>query len=314
MNNESDDACHSFGSVYFLFCGRGRSADSLCYTPLSLLMLRLLRVRHISCALVIVISHCAAAQTATFFNHWFQRVTKTQAEQPHWITPLVTVTPRLEEEYRFDVVRTPAATGATVNLGNNKGLELIPAERVEVIFGVPAYITHSSPSARDGWGDTSFLMKYRLFSAPRDHGDYIVTAFFSTTVPTGSYSNGSVAGSVTPTIAAGKGFGPVSVQSTLGTVIATSHRDTLGTRVVCNTALQYNVLKHFWPEVEANATFFRGGREAGENQLFLTPGLIVGRFHLYKRVGLTLGSGVQVAATRFHTSNHNWIWTLRLPF
>src|SRR5437899_5736329 len=29
-----------------------------------------------------------------YFNDWFARVSKTQAEQPHWVTPLVTVTPR----------------------------------------------------------------------------------------------------------------------------------------------------------------------------------------------------------------------------
>ena len=27
---------------------------------------------------------------------------RTQAEQPHWVTPLVTVTPRLEQEFRTD--------------------------------------------------------------------------------------------------------------------------------------------------------------------------------------------------------------------
>ena len=33
-----------------------------------------------------------------YFINWFPRVTQIQSEQPHWITPLVTVTPRLEEE------------------------------------------------------------------------------------------------------------------------------------------------------------------------------------------------------------------------
>jgi hypothetical protein len=30
-------------------------------------------------------------------------VERTQAQQPRWITPLATVTPRLEQEFRFDV-------------------------------------------------------------------------------------------------------------------------------------------------------------------------------------------------------------------
>lgn len=264
--------------------------------------------------IVIAVSADHSASAQNFFHRWFQRVSKTQAEQPHWITPLVTVTPRLEQEYRFDAVVTPGAAGDTVNLGNTKGLELIPAEHVEIILGLPAYMEHSSPAVHDGWGDASFLVKYRLLAAPQDRGDYIITAFLSTTIPTGSYTNGSAAGSVTPTIAAGKGWSSFSIQSTLGTPIATSHRDTLGTRVVWNTALQYNLLKKLWPEIESNATFFEGGREDGKKQLFVTPGLVIGRFHLHNRLGFTLGAGVQIAATRFHNSNHNWIVSARLPF
>ncbi|HEX2943327.1 MAG TPA: hypothetical protein VHO91_19900, partial [Rhodopila sp.] len=33
-----------------------------------------------------------------YFAHWFDRVRVAQASQPHWMTPLVTVTPRLEQE------------------------------------------------------------------------------------------------------------------------------------------------------------------------------------------------------------------------
>jgi len=46
-----------------------------------------------------------------YFANWFPRVTKTQAEQPHWITPLYTTTPRLEEEFRVDTTWTPATGG-----------------------------------------------------------------------------------------------------------------------------------------------------------------------------------------------------------
>ncbi len=37
---------------------------------------------------------------AGYFAHWFDRVREAQESQPHWITPLVTVTPRLEQEVR----------------------------------------------------------------------------------------------------------------------------------------------------------------------------------------------------------------------
>ena len=38
-----------------------------------------------------------------FPANWFNMVSKTQAEQPHWITPLNTTTPRLEQEFRYDI-------------------------------------------------------------------------------------------------------------------------------------------------------------------------------------------------------------------
>src|SRR5271167_3523527 len=34
-----------------------------------------------------------------YFENWFPRVEDAQASQPHWMTPIVTVTPRLEQEY-----------------------------------------------------------------------------------------------------------------------------------------------------------------------------------------------------------------------
>src|ERR1700681_3510317 len=37
---------------------------------------------------------------------WFARVSRAQAAQPRWITPVVTVTPRLEEEF---TIRFPFA-------------------------------------------------------------------------------------------------------------------------------------------------------------------------------------------------------------
>jgi hypothetical protein len=37
------------------------------------------------------------------FADWFNMVSETQAEQPHWITPLNTMTPRLEQEFRYDI-------------------------------------------------------------------------------------------------------------------------------------------------------------------------------------------------------------------
>jgi hypothetical protein len=38
-----------------------------------------------------------------FFADWFNMVSGTQAEPPHWITRLNTTTPGLEQEFRYDI-------------------------------------------------------------------------------------------------------------------------------------------------------------------------------------------------------------------
>src|ERR1700746_1509400 len=83
-----------------------------------------------------------------YFANWFNRVDKTQAEQPHWITPLATTTPRLEEEFRYDQLWQENAKGVTTdNYDGGKGLELIPFEKVEVIFNFPPHIDHNSAAS-----------------------------------------------------------------------------------------------------------------------------------------------------------------------
>jgi hypothetical protein len=260
---------------------------------------------------VVMLSCTALAQE----NGWLDRVSQTQEEQPHWITPLVTVTPRLEQEFRYDVYHQQLANGRDLwNVGGSKGLELIPTSRTEVIVGVPAYFVRDNPNSPDGFGDTSFLLKYRLAAGNGEHGSYIVSAFLGATVPTGSYRNGAESATVTPTLAAGKGFGPISVQSTLGMTFPTDDTRLFGHPVAFNTAFQYHVHRYFWPEVEVNSTFFNGGPNDGRKQAFITPGAVFGRFPIHNRVGFTFGLGMQIAATQFHTYNHSVVLTARLPF
>ena len=250
-----------------------------------------------------------------FIDKWQDRAQQTQAEQPHWITPLVTVTPRLEQEFRFDVLRQLTPSGELLNLGAGKGLELIPSRNIEIIIAAPpAYLIHNNPAIKDGFADESFLLKYRLASGNEEHGKYILTFFLGGSIPTGSYRNGSVAAVVTPTIAAGKGFGRFSVQSTLGVGLPVDSVSRLGHAVAWNTAFQYHARRFLWPELEVNSTFNEGGTNDGKKQTFLTPGLVVGRIPLRNRLGLTLGAGIQIAATHFHTFDHNLIFTARLPF
>ena len=265
-------------------------------------------------ALFCLIPIFASAQDG-YFSEWFDRVDKTQSEQPHWITPLQTVTPRLEEELRYDQLWQNNAKGVTTdNYDGGKGLELIPFEHVEVILNMPPYIAHNNPAVRDGFGDISFLVKYRLLSGNEQHGKYILSAFLGWSVPTGEYKNGALHAVITPTIAYGKGFGNFDLQGTFGIGFPTADTKIVGRNYLWNNTFQYRLFRKLWPEVELNSTFFQNGPNRGNQQNFVTPGLVLGRFRLWRRVGLTFGGGYQIASTHFHTNNHNAIFSIRMPF
>lgn len=250
-----------------------------------------------------------------YFANWFARVDKTKDEQPHWVTPIATTTPRLEEEYRYDQLWQTNAKGTTTdNYDGGKGLELIPFEKVEIIFNVPPYLAHNDASVRDGFGDVAFLVKYRLLSANEQHGNYILTAFLGWSLPTGQFKNGALHPVITPTIAYGKGFGNFDLQGTFGVGLPTADTSLLGRSIAWNNTFQYRVFRKVWPEVELNSTFFQDGKNDGQKQNFVTPGLVLGRFRLLGRVGFTFGGGYQIATTHFHTSNHNAILSIRFPF
>ena len=67
------------------------------------------------------------APTGDFFSDWFGMASATQAAQPHWMTPVVTVTPRLEQEFRADFFDQTQGNGTHIdNFGGGKGLEPSP--------------------------------------------------------------------------------------------------------------------------------------------------------------------------------------------
>jgi hypothetical protein len=251
-----------------------------------------------------------------FFHRWFSMVAATQAEQPHWITPVFTVTPRLEQEFRYDISRQVQPNGTTVleNYGGSKGLEIIPASHIELLINPPPYIVRSVNGVPDGFGDVSFLLKYRFLAANEEHGNYILTAFLGGTIPTGSYTNGVRDATISPTLAAGKGWGNFDVTSTLGAVLPVEETNLIGRQIVWNSVFQYRVLRKIWPEAEVNYTYFSQGPDDGKTQVFISPGIVFGRFHIWHRLGFTIGTGVQIAATQFHTYNHKYVLTVRFPF
>ena len=252
-----------------------------------------------------------------YFSDWFARVSRIQAEQPHWITPMTTVTPRLEEELRYDQLWETTSSGSKLtSYGGGKGVELIPYDNIEVILGVPAWQNYNKPDGKDGFADETFLLKYRFLSANEENGNYILTGFLGLSVPTGQHELTENHYIVTPTVALGKGWGDFDVQSTLGVSIPDNGAtpEGSGTPLQINTAFQYNLLKVLWPELEVNYTYWGNGEHEGKNQVFLSPGFLLGRFPIWNRVGVTIGLAYQFALTDKPTFNHNFLLSMRIPF
>lgn len=263
----------------------------------------------------------ASAASGGFFHNWLARASATQARQPAWAVPLVTTTTGLIQVARTDMLRqvAPALT-TTWNFDNSKGVNIIPWARTELAFNLPPYIQHNS-TAKDGAGDVSFLGKYRLLSGNARHGNYTLSAWVLATLPTGSYKNGSTDASVQPNLGGGKGIGRLDVQSSLGATLPTNYPaiTASGRPVIWNTVAQYRAGKLFWPEIESNATFYKGGTNDGKLQEFITPGVIIGKCALHPadpkaRAGLAFGAGMQIATSHFHSYNHGLVLTARWLF
>ena len=206
---------------------------------------------------------------------------------------------------------------------NGQGLELIPTTDNEVLLKPPSYIQRTVKSPATGWSDDPFLtIKQRLLSANEQDGNYIVTAYFGATAPTGSPAFTNDTWILTPTLGAGKGWGDFDVQATIGAPVPLAHQNIVGTAIVTNVALQYHISQYLWPEFEFNNTYWANGLRGGKDQLFLIPGIVFGRFVIHDRNTLTLGTGYQFAVSPpltkkpvlTPTYDHAWILSARLTF
>ena len=249
------------------------------------------------------------------FRAWLDLADQVQATQPDWLSPLATTSGRLKQEFRFDIWDQPASGGnRNYQFGGNKGLEFITSSRTQILIGVPTYTLVSPNGPPGGFGDLPLMLKFRISSAARTDGNYLVTFLLAATAPTGSHRYGAGEAVITPTMAFGKGWKRFDVQSTLGVNLPAGETAKLGRQLLWNTAFQYHAAGKLWPELEANSTFYTTGKYAGESQLFLTPGLGFGRAHLAGRFRISSAVGLQIAATQFHTYNHRWMFSVRASF
>jgi hypothetical protein len=77
---------------------------------------------------------------------------------------------------------------------------------------------------------------------------------------------------------------------------------------------QYRLEKYFWPEVEANYSYWPNGIHEGSNQLFITSDSVLGKLAIWKRVAVMFGAGCQFAVTEHPLYHRNIIVTSRIPF
>jgi hypothetical protein len=249
------------------------------------------------------------------FRAWLDLAEQVQETQPDWLSPLATTSGRLKQEFRYDIWDQPESGGnRNYQFGGNKGLEFITSSRTQVLIGVPTYTLVSPNGPPGGFGDLPLMLKFRISSAERTEGNYLVTFILAASAPTGSHRYGAGEGVLTPTMAFGKGWRRFDVQSTVGVNLPTGNTDKLGRQVQWNTAFQYQAAWKLWPELEANSTFYTTGKYAGQTQLFLTPGLGFGRSHLAGRFRWSSAVGMQIAATQFHTYDHRWMFSTRFSF
>jgi hypothetical protein len=256
-----------------------------------------------------------AAKKHGLFRTWFEMAARAQATEPGWLSPLATTSGRLKNELRFDFWDQPVPPGSSLyQFGGNKGLEFITSSRTQILLGVPNYELESPKGPPGGFGDLPVMLKFRIASANETEGNYLVTFLLSATVPTGSHRYGAGEAVLTPAMAFGKGWGKFDAQSTFGINLPAGDTTKLGRQLQWNTAFQYRASWKLWPELEVNSTFYETGKDAGDKQAFLTPGLGFGRARVGRHFRFSSAAGMQIAATRFHTYNHRFMLSVRLSF
>jgi hypothetical protein len=114
------------------------------------------------------------------------------------MTPLVTVTPRLEQEFGFDFFDQQnggalRATTTTSSIGAAAKASRSSPHTIPRSFSASLRMSTSPKGVEtDAFGDYPiFLGKYRFISANEENGNYIVTGFFQIAQPLGNNAVGT---------------------------------------------------------------------------------------------------------------------------
>ncbi|MGA2235884.1 MAG: hypothetical protein ABSG23_10460 [Terriglobales bacterium] len=242
------------------------------------------RLTVLVCVVVIIGGRAlCAAQSEGFFASWEDRVRATLAQQPSWPIPVVTASSGLLQVARTDFVRQIAPAGTdTWNYDNTKGFNVVPWYKNE------------------------------------EGGNYSVSFSLAGTMPTGSFKNGSLASTISPTLCAGKGFGRFDVAIDAGSNPARRRHDETRPRRGVERGDAVSHRQVFLAGDREQRDFLPWRPERRRKQNFVTPGLMLSKFKLERdprnRLALMFGGGMQIATTQFHTYNHALVLTARMLF
>jgi hypothetical protein len=234
------------------------------------------------------------------------------------MSPLIQSDARLAQSARisFSNFRTPTGT-QTTNYGNYHTMGFLIGDRVQANFIAPPYVQNNSATAKDGFGDTQLETKVRMVSGNAAHGNFAMTGKLTWNIATGSQKNGAATSYLSPTLLAGRGWSRFNVQTALSGGLPTGKIALQGRQIEWDLTGQVHPEANLWLDVENNANFRIGGPYDGKVQNFVTPAA----FYVVRRKAwkpthaiFVPGVGMQIAASRFHTFNHNLIPELRILF
>lgn len=275
-------------------------------------------ISSLALAAVLLANAVAANAQKSLYERFTAHNSSMSALQPSWIVPLVGPDPRLIQYARasFSNEYTGDRT-QTVNYGNGRGFSVVSGNRFEFDFVPPAYIQHNVATSKDGFGDTSTLVKYRIASGNAEHGNFDVAAILSHSFATGAHKNGAATDTYGPALASGYAFRRFDVISSLGGTMPTGKIAAQGRCIAWNALGQVRATKQVWFEIENNTTFYFSGSHDGKVQNFVTPAA----FYVLRRKEwrpahpfLIFDAGMQIATSGFHTYNHNLISEARILF
>ena len=257
---------------------------------------------------------------------WHALAAQVRANQPAWSSPLITTTGMLEQRFRLRSVG--AARRQWRRHHGNRWRPRVGPDYQQQQRGADRRVALRHPQHTHRQGFVDRLRRLDVWAGeaaaggePREQWHYFVTVWLQVQAPTGIAPLTSHAWTYLPTLAVGKGWGDFDIQATVAAVLPDSNVAVLGDQIQTNVALQYHLLKIFWPEFEVNWTYWAGGQRGGLNQVFLTPGLVIGRFKLSNDIAFTMGLGYQVAVSpHYHATpitpayNNGWVFTTRFNF